>query len=855
MIRRNLTLPVVVGLAALAATLLTGLPAQADDEVFSPAHTVVLRGDQVRVHAEDYLAVHTDLDRARADLTPKARSAAPTTFDLPRPDGSLQTFQVQPTSVMEPALAAKQPQISTWLGSAVDDPATTVALDITQMGLHASVRTSSGRDWFLDPAYDRVGTSLTLSYFADTVEMTGGLSEVGELRRTATAAAETAAAETAAAEQAAAQPATGAVTRRVYRLALSNDPSYAAYFGAANVDAEKATLVHRVNQIYNDDFGITLMLVADNDLLNFATDADAYDPDGPCGGPACWERAIDLPGSANDEPDQLAYCGYDTLGRNTAVIGQIIGSDHYDVGHLVLGTDGGGLADLGVVGWTRKADGCTGLPTPTGDYMAIDYVAHELGHEFGGNHTFTGCDSGNRNAATSVEPGSGSSVMAYAGICGSDNLQNHSDPYFSQRSHSEINAYVDGTSPDSVEIQSVALSGVAAGDTITLGYPGVRTSHTLTFGTDYDAAHLASAIRDLTGAPDMIVTGWGFDPWGNWYPDEPETDPDLHGFQVMFTPAKNPEDWPSDTVDLDNLEVTVSTGTAQVAEVSTGGPVSTGGQETSSGNTAPTITTGAGFTVPARTPFILHAEAADSDGETPVVIWEQNDRGPGGNTANPLTKQPKTAGPLFRIFGRAANVSDTDALGTSPAEGENTASTSGIRHLPDLTQVLGGNTNARTGSCATDTGRDQRVACLSEFLPTPDWLGATGGAARVMHFRATARDRNPVAGGSAYVDTAVTVDPSAGPFLVTSQSSGGTFKPGARLKVTWKVNGTKALSAKVKVFVLDVETRKKTRVATTKNDGAVTVTLPTRSYAKARIMVMAEAVPWYAVGTKNLKIT
>ena len=100
-------------------------------------------------------------------------------------------------------------------------------------------------------------------------------------------------------------------------------------------------------------------------------------------------------------------------------------------------------------GANNKANGCTGLPRPEGDFYAVDYVAHEMGHQFGGPHTFNGtqlnCSGGNRSAAASVEPGSGSSVMAYAGICQQDNLQPHSDPYFSQRSQTNITAYVTST--------------------------------------------------------------------------------------------------------------------------------------------------------------------------------------------------------------------------------------------------------------------------------------------------------------------------------------------------------------------------------------------------------------------------
>ena len=163
---------------------------------------------------------------------------------------------------------------------------------------------------------------------------------------------------------------------------------------------------------------------------------------------------------------QVTGCSSTTRAR--FVIGQIIGASNYDVGHLALGAPGGGVANLGVVGRSNKAGGCTGIPTPTGDFYAIDYVAHEMGHQFSGNHPFNGtqlnCSGGNRNASTSTEPGSGSSIMAYAGICLTDDLQAHSDPYFSQRSQQEISTYTSSNQNAINEVQTASLRHFGGGN-------------------------------------------------------------------------------------------------------------------------------------------------------------------------------------------------------------------------------------------------------------------------------------------------------------------------------------------------------------------------------------------------------
>ncbi len=854
----------VVLTAALLPSVSSSSAAPPADPAFRPLEGFKPQGDKIRVAPSRYSAVRVDLGSLRDRLAdaPTAGSGSGIDLEVPTPAGGTQRFAVTRSDVLAPELAAAHPEIATYTGRAVGDPTTTIALDVTPMGFHVAVRGPGGqRAWYVDPAYDRVGTTTHLAFYGSATtrpEEAFAEKQAPEIRR--------AAARRGGSPQA---KAGGTVVQKRYRLALTSDPSYAAYFGTANVLAEKATLINRVNQIYREDLAITLQLINETDRLNFDTAAKAIEPDGPCGGEPCFRTSIYPDGPPADDYGDLDFCSGELLARNRLVLGQVIGAANYDIGHIALGKNGGGVAYLGVVGADYKGGGCTGLPEPKGDFFAIDYVAHEMGHQFAGNHTFNGvqnaCSGGNRNGGTSVEPGSGSSVMAYAGICLQDDLQAHTDPYFSWQTLDEVNAYTGAPIAPVVEVQTVSLSGFGGpGSGFSLSFEG-STPVDVTPAT-YDAATLESAIEAATDQ-DVTIAGWGYDPYGSFdaYP-APLTAPGPTGFQVIFAPTAAP-DAPGAHANVAPLSVTGSGGvTAFVGETAQGGAADNRGTSTvTTTNKAPRITK-VSFTrkLPIRTPFRLQGSATDPDGDPLTYLWEQADRGRDA-AGTSLVSNRKIYGPLFRVFGTAADVSSDDSL-ESPAPGINLAGRSGTRSFPDLAQVLANNTNAKTGACPKvapppDNFDDYRppsakvVECYSEYLPTKGYLGTVGQGKHVLHFRLTVRDGR---GGVAHRNVRMPVVPTAGPFLVASQNRAGLrAAPGASIPVRWKVNGTKRLSKRVRILLSTDggRTFKRVLAGGTANDGFTRVTLPRNvRTTKARIMVEAAGNYFYAVNRKSFTI-
>ena len=538
------------------------------------------------------------------------------------------------------------------------------------------------------------------------------------------------------------------------------------------------TLMNRVNHIYGDDFAVTMLLIDDTDKLNLNTNAKAVMPGGPCGAVRATRRRSSTPAQTATNG-----CTGGILTRTRLVIGQLIGARNFDIGHIGLGMNGGGIASLGVVGGNSKAQGCTGLPTPVGDYYAIDYVAHEMGHQFGGSHTFNGtqvnCSGGNRYGGTSVEPGSGSSVMAYAGICGSDDLQDHTDPYFSQRSQTEMGAYITSTLNNVNEVQSVGLTGFDGTDSFQLDFGGA--AHAGRSPAAPTTVRRASTPRSSRSPGIGTVTVAGY--FGQTFSDT--------GFQLTFGrhPGRRRRRQPDGRPDRGHVHLA-----GQRHRQGRRRPPTAASPSSTSANHNPAVTAPAGKFIPLRTPFTLTGSATDSDDDDLVYLWEQNDRGGAVGTA--LTNQNKLNGPLFRVFGKYAAVTPAATLMYN-SPGENLADDNPSRTFPDMDQVLAGETNAESGACPnsnpTDTMPDgPELRCLSEFLPTVTYIGdgTAGNTEPSLNFRLTARDLSGVDGGFAFADTKLRLDKTAGPFLVTSQDTATEYPTGSTQTVTWDVNGT-----------------------------------------------------------------
>ena len=368
-----------------------------------------------------------DFKRDMQNAPSESADISATNFKMQFPDekGKLIAFWVKEAPVMESDLANEFPNDKSYVGYGVENSSLKIRFSVNILGLHAMIISNDREVQYINPVgqkrnyykvFNRKDLNPEDNRFECFVENTIALNKTtldndfiypNDLKL------------------------------RTYRLAFAATGEYSQFQldlsgidQSTATDAEKkevvlaaiTTAITRINAVYENDLAITLKIVANNDeIIYLDPETDPY-TNGDMG------AMIDENQSACDDK---------------------IGTSEYDIGH-VLGTSVGGVdgrAYLGVVcDNASKAGGATSSNIPTGENFYFDVVAHEIGHQFGANHSFNGdsgsCDGTSRNNETAYEPGSGSTLMAYAGICSPQNVQEHSDLYFHAVSIDEMWTYL-----------------------------------------------------------------------------------------------------------------------------------------------------------------------------------------------------------------------------------------------------------------------------------------------------------------------------------------------------------------------------------------------------------------------------
>ncbi|MDQ7917892.1 M12 family metallo-peptidase [Mesonia sp. MT50] len=390
---------------------------------------------------------------------------------FPVGNSNYETFTIYKAQTMSDEMAAKYPAISSYVGISKDKK-NSLRLTSTSQGIFGSVSTENGI-LYINP-YTLSGKEYQVFFRKNTVNNlefsclfdeqideeaqasnsnTSNLSDVNDS------------------------------TLRSYRIAVAATGEYSAYHvgqtgNNSSSDAVKkqavveaiVAVVNRLNVIYERDAAVTFTLVDNEDIIFLDGSSDPFD---------------------NNNTQVL-------INQSQTVIDANVGLANYDIGHT-FSTGAGGLAQLYSVCSTQgKARGVTGITAPIGDAYAVDFVAHEVGHQFSATHTFNSSANGcvqNRTGSTAVEPGSGSTIMAYAGLCDGENVQFSSDPHFHAASINQIYTNISNLS-GSTCAEEISVDNAAPTITATPDY-------TIPYGTAFE---LTASATDPNG--DNLTYCW-----------------------------------------------------------------------------------------------------------------------------------------------------------------------------------------------------------------------------------------------------------------------------------------------------------------------------------------------------------
>ncbi len=408
-------------------------------------------------------------------------SASGKIITVPAPDGSLQQFRFVESSVMAPKLASKYSNIKSYIGQNVANAAATIRFDFSPYGFHAMVMQPGKPTYYINPLdkENRVyvvnarNTADNSKGFDCTLDEKAFTNIAPELLSIASGL-------TGNADQG---------KLRVYDLALCVNAEFSQVFldgsepdSATKVNKVMAVLVTcitRANAVYERDFGVRLSYVANQDTLVF------------------------LNANTDPWPTKPPLLGSSWNSKTQQTIDARIGAGNYDIGHLLgkVPTFADNNGNAGCIGCVctngSKGSGFTAYYDPTLiDYMVIDYWTHEMGHQFGANHTFT---YSNENSGANVEPGSGSTIMGYAGITGSTDVQPHSDDLFHAVNIAQVSNYTETGNGNTCAVTTVTGNTAPTANagldyTIPASTPFLLTGS----GSDVDAGDALTYIWEQT---------------------------------------------------------------------------------------------------------------------------------------------------------------------------------------------------------------------------------------------------------------------------------------------------------------------------------------------------------------------
>jgi subtilisin-like proprotein convertase family protein len=417
---------------------------------------------------------------------------------IPSPNGEMVSYRIIEASTFEKSLQAQFPEIRSFAGNAVNDASTVIRFSISPYnGLSAIIRTATGETtYIIDPitmdnkifiVFDRSKSKKADGSFICTTE--DDITTFGPNLNKGTV------------NQMLNNADDGKL--RKFQMAQSCTAEYSNFFGATSAAQVNLVLAAfnntytRCNAIFEMDFNCTMELIPNTTSVIYYNPAtDPYSPSTNLGN---WNTEL----------------------GNT--LQSVIGNDNYDIGH-VFGDSGGG-GNAGCIGCVCSATNAKGRAytspsdgNPQGDFFDVDYVAHEIGHQLGGYHTFS--HDGGQDNAVNVEPGSGVTIMGYAGITGATDVASNSIPIFHAGSIKQITDNIKGkdcSGPNTGYCLEIVNTGNAVPN------PSAPATKTLPIGTafklsgtatDADAGDVLSycweQVDDATtalGAPNTYPSG------------------------------------------------------------------------------------------------------------------------------------------------------------------------------------------------------------------------------------------------------------------------------------------------------------------------------------------------------------